>query len=307
MNTGESIDSSANTSPSWQICRRAAGRLASSFLLRRGNKLFEANSRNWNLPLSKTGKVLAGVFVILKDYSLGRFPPTFEDQARAYQAEINYIDSLPGVSPREMQEGQMRKPFWGSASLAKYSSNFVRLWRVLEELELKPKSRLLELGCGSGWMAEFLAIAGYSVVGTSIAPAEIALARKRVESLRAKALDSELIFRASPMEAVDKVVEGKFDAAFVFEALHHAFDWREALRASYRCLKTGGWLILANEPNVLHTFVAYRVARLSNTHEIGFRQRDLLRELRTCGFQKIRIRAPKFNNLVSPHWISARK
>jgi SAM-dependent methyltransferase len=51
-----------------------------------------------------------------------------------------------------------------------------------------------------------------------------------------------------------------FDGVFVFEALHHAFDWRQAIQASFHCLKEGGWLVLANEPNLLHTYISYRVA-----------------------------------------------
>src|SRR2546428_6810667 len=107
-------------------------------------------------------------------------------------------------------------------------------------------------------MAEFLAMSGYSVVGTSIAPNEIALANVRAESFRRKGLKNELSFKASPMESVDGALSDAhgFDGVLVFEALHHAFDWRQAIAAAYRCLKPGGWLVLANEPNVLHTFIS---------------------------------------------------
>jgi ubiquinone/menaquinone biosynthesis C-methylase UbiE len=55
------------------------------------------------------------------------------------------------------------------------------------------------------------------------------------------------------MEEVCAATEhlGPFDAVFVYEALHHAYDWRKACAEAYRCLKPGGWFLLCNEPNLL--------------------------------------------------------
>ncbi len=285
---------------------RLAGLLARSAFLARGRRLYLANEANYLLPLSRPGKFLAGAYLILRDYAEGRFPPTFEDQALAYQAEVDYMDSIPGVTPATMREGALRKPFWNSRDFRKYSRGFTRLLETVERLGLNPGSRLLELGCGGGWMAEFMALAGYSVVGTSIAPEEIELARSRIGSLEAKGLKCDLNFEATPMESVREAVQGTFDGVFVFEALHHAFDWRKALRSAHDCLRPGGWLLLANEPNVAHTFVAYRVARLSNTHEVGFRKGELVSRMRELGFREIRVLSPRIDNWVSAHWIAAR-
>jgi cyclopropane fatty-acyl-phospholipid synthase-like methyltransferase len=158
-------------------------------------------------------------------------------------------------------------------------------------------------------MAEFLARSGYSVVGTSIAPSEIALAEQRVGACLSRGIESHLSFRVSPMESVDQIwpEPPEFDGVFVFEALHHAFSWRQAIEAASRCLRSGGWFVLANEPNLLHTFVSYRVARLSNTHEIGMSRRKLVEQMKAAGFKEIRALKPKINDLVSPHWIVARK
>jgi 2-polyprenyl-3-methyl-5-hydroxy-6-metoxy-1,4-benzoquinol methylase len=158
-------------------------------------------------------------------------------------------------------------------------------------------------------MAEFLALSGYSVVGTTIAPNDIQIAEKRVAAFRARGLPELLSFKISPMESVNTALDSltDFDGVYVFEALHHAFDWRSAIRASFDCLKPGGWLVLANEPNLLHTFISYRVARLSNTHEIGMSRKLILAEMRRCGFRETKVVGPRFNNLVSPHWIAARK
>jgi SAM-dependent methyltransferase len=300
---------SVNLSTQRSPFQRLAGLLSRSFLFSRGRNLYEQNSKHWHLPLSKADKLWAGSFMILRDYSVGVFPPTFEDQQAAYEAERDYNESLPGLKLTDVQAAHARKPFWGPAIFAKYSRDFVRLLKVLQQMQISKGQRLLEVGCGPGWTAEFLAMSGYSVVGTTIAPHDVLLGQQRAQAFAQRGFAETLEFKEAPMETVDKLFEGSghFDAAYVYEALHHAFDWRKAVQALHRCIRPGGWLVLANEPNVLHTCISYRVARLSNTHEIGFRQKDLLSGLRSAGFQRLRIFAPKFNNLITQHWIAAQK
>lgn len=290
--------------------QRLAGWLADGPLMAHGRRLMERNFADFFLPLSKLGKLSAGSYLILKDYSQGLFPPTFLDQARAYQAEMDYYGSMPGAKKDFVLAGHIQKPFWNPHFYEGYSRKFLQLWRAFEGLGLQPGMRLLELGCGCGWMSEFLGIAGFQVLGTSIGPDEISLAGKRADALRARGVTEErLRFRVGPMETVDQVVapERDFDGVFVFEALHHAFDWRQTIHASFRCLKPGGWLLLAEEPNRIHTFVSYRVARLTNTHEIGMSRGELVAEMQRAGFTETRVLRPRFDNRISPLWIAARR
>ncbi len=293
--------------------QQLAGRMSSSFLCRKGRRLWEANAKQWNLPLSKWEKLLCGGYIILNDYAQGLFPPRFEDQAIAYQNEIEYNASLPDYSLAEVQKAHAIKPFWGAADSKKYLDEFNRLYAVLQEHGIKEGQRLLELGCGSGWTAEFLALAGYSILGTTIADHDIALANQKVASLKCKELYPQLTFnlqfQACAMEEVDAIPGclNAFDAAYVYEALHHAFDWRKALQATARTLKSGGWLLIANEPNRLHAWISYRVAKLAKTHEIGFSKTELLHELKAIGFSDVRVLAPRIDNWVAVHWILARK
>ncbi len=289
--------------------RRGAGLLSDSFLCRKGQSLWQMNSRQWDLPLSKSQKLLCGAYIILKDFAAGAFPPSFEDQAAAYRNEIEYNAALPGYSFDEAQKAHATKPFWKAASLAKYLKDFARIYGIFEEHGISPGAHLLELGCGSGWMAEFFAIGGYSVLGTTISPHDVALAEKKVAANKSKDLSAALRFLAWPMETVDQIPGSleAFDCAYVYEALHHAYDWRKTVRATAKTLKPGGWLLLASEPNRLHTFVSYRVARLSKTHEIGFSRSQLVRELQMAGFCQIKVTQPKLNDWITPFWIMARK
>ena len=245
----------------------------------------------------------------MHDFAAGSFPPRFENQAEAYQNEIDYDLSLPGMDLADVQKSGATKPFWDAAAVRKYLGGFDRAFTILEKYGVGLDERLLEIGCGSGWMAEFLAIAGYSVVGTTISPRDVELAKKKAAAHACKELDSKLEFLTCPMESVDEIMEchTEFDAAFVYESLHHAYDWRKTLHAAAATLKNGGWLLLANEPNRLHTCISYRVAKLSRTHEIGFRKNELVSELHQAGFGRVDVLEPRFDNWVTPFWIMARK
>jgi 2-polyprenyl-3-methyl-5-hydroxy-6-metoxy-1,4-benzoquinol methylase len=290
------------------ILQKSAGALARSPLLRRGKNLWSENSRNWVLRLSKLDKVAVGLWLILEDYSKGLFPPTFSDQQKAYEAEKNYRFSLPGITAAQVEDDGMMKPFWFGKTGHHYLANFNLLTRCLENIGLKPPARLLELGCGSGWMAEFLAAMRFEVCATTISEHDVASASRRIKSLETRGISPALKYLAAPMESVHTAVTlGSFDAVFVYEALHHAFDWREALRSSFLCLKDGGWLLICDEPNLLHTCTSYRVAKLSNTHEIGFSKRKLIAELQKIGFRKIISVGPKLHCWARSHWLLAQK
>jgi SAM-dependent methyltransferase len=291
------------------MTRTLARKLARSTFFSRGRRLFEQNCHEWNLPLSKFDKLLAGTYLILEDYSQGLFPPKFEDQAAAYAAEAAYRTALPGLNFESMRNGELRKPFWFGCCTENYLSRFIRLTRLLEQLKLSPPARLLELGCGTGWMSEFLAITGFDVTGTDIAPLDIEDAKLRLQSVVAKGLDPKLRFEIAAMESVADTVGPKnhYDAVFVFAALHHSFDWRCAVNSSFACLRPGGWLLICDEPNLLHTFYSYRIAKLSKTHEIGFSRGELVRHLKQIGFVSVKSFGTPFHFWIKCHWIIAQK
>ena len=290
------------------LLQKTAGGLANSPLLRRGKILFDENSRDWNLPLSKIGKLQIGAWLILDDYSKGIFPPQFVDQQKTYQAEKEYHSSVPGMTAEQVRRDNWTKPFWPGKSGRRYISHYNHLTEVLERTGVHPPAKILELGCGGGWMAEFLAILGYDVCGTTISETDIADANKRIRSIEAKGIKPLLNFTLAPMESAHTVVGiEKFDAVFVYEALHHAFDWRETIASSFKCLKPGGWLLICNEPNVLHTCIAYRVAKLFNTHEIGFSKNSLKDAMKNAGFKQIISLSSPFHFWFRPHWLLAQK
>ena len=290
------------------VLKRLAATLAGSSLFSRASRLMEKNRADWNLRVGGADNLFICAYLILSDYASGHFPPPHLDQTTAYENERQYGHGLGGVSWEEFQAKEMRKPFWDANTADKHLNGFVRLLRLFESLGIQPESRVLEMGCGSGWMAEFFALAGYNVVATTIAPTDGPAVESRATSLRAKGVTSEFVFKLSPMEEVDQVVEpNSFDVAYIHQALHHVYDWRASLQAAFRTLKPGGWLIIADEPNVLHTFTSYRMGKLSGTHEIGLSRPQIIRCLRDSGYLEVRAISPRFDDRLHPLWIAARK
>lgn len=284
------------------MLKKVAAAFAESPLIRHGRRLWLENTRNWNLPLNKLQKLAAGAYIILRDYADGRFPPTFEDQQRAYDAEVDYRNSLPGLTPEQVRTFDMQKPFWYGPKTRYYFRQFIEVTEAFLKCGVKPGARLLELGCGTGWMAEFLALMGFDCLGTTISPEDVKDALLRRQSIEIKGLPARLDYKVSPMESVAENLknEGRFDVVFIFEALHHAYDWRQTIRSAYDCVKPGGLFFLFHEPNRIHTAVSYRMARLSNTHEIGFRPAALVRQMRDAGFRDVRYLKNRFHFFIRP-------
>lgn len=291
------------------VARRVAGAVAGSRWLRRGRELWLANEQDHMLPLSRWDKLLAGAHLVLSDYAAGTFPPPERTSCEVHQAEIAYRFQNPRRSAEAVTESEMRKPFWSSRSVRMYLPDVVRMCTFLDRCGVIPPGKVLELGCGTGWFSEFLALLRYSVVGTTLSPHEVEDARKRIRGNEIRGTRVDLEFREAPMEDVDAQVAdlAPFDAVLVYEALHHAHDWRAALRASFACLAPGGWLFVFGEPNILHTFVSHRVARLKGTHEIGMRRSHLLAEMRACGFEKRKVLRNRPGLFLRRHWIAAQK
>lgn len=114
---------------------------------------------------------------------------------------------------------------------------------------IRPRNRLLDVGCGRG---QFLLLArkrGWDVVGTEIAEAAAAAARAR-----------GLLVRLGSLTTAD-LPESSFDIVTFWNVLDFMPDPVEQMRAAKKALTPGG-LLVARVSNLAFQSAAYRASRL---------------------------------------------
>jgi methionine biosynthesis protein MetW len=117
--------------------------------------------------------------------------------------------------------------------------DYSRLQLVLDALE--PGERVLDSGCGPGFLAALLARNGIDVVGTDVSAVGPELTRARGVDAQQIDLDTEQL----------PFPDGAFDAVVANSNLEHLFYLRRHVRECSRCVRPGGkfiWLV----PNIGH-------------------------------------------------------
>jgi SAM-dependent methyltransferase len=135
------------------------------------------------------------------------------------------------------------KPFSAppNAELARCLRTFAH---IVELLRLDECAQVLDVGCGPGWLSEFLARCGYSVTGVDISPDMIEIANERVAAVGeiAEGIEAQAEFHA--MAIREMPWSSRFDAAILYDAMHHFDDELETLEVIRRTLVPGGQLFI---------------------------------------------------------------
>lgn len=110
----------------------------------------------------------------------------------------------------------------------------------VDELPLPRNARVLEIGCGAGFMSIALARRGFAVEAVDHAPAMIELTQKH-----AKQAGTANQIHASVEDAHELPFEDEsFDLIVALGVLHWLHDLRKAMLEIVRVLKPGGYVIL---------------------------------------------------------------
>ena len=169
----------------------------------------------------------------------------------------------------------MRKPF-GDERCLQYLINVTTFM-----LLMPPPARIVEFGCGTGWLSLLFAERGYEVVGLDISPDAIAIA----ERLRAERPPAAASFRVADYE--DVRIDPPADYVIFHDALHHAESEGAAMRAAYAALAPGG-MVICIEPGDGHSLAPSSVhaVREFGVHEKDMPPRTIIRHARAAGFRR---------------------
>lgn len=110
------------------------------------------------------------------------------------------------------------------------------LWRLLGEVAGK---RVLDAGCGTGYLAVQLARRGAAVVGVDVSPRMVEVARRNVERAGVT-----VDLRVDDVEALATIADGAVDRVVSNYVLMDLADHEAALRALARVLRPGGVAVL---------------------------------------------------------------
>jgi 2-polyprenyl-3-methyl-5-hydroxy-6-metoxy-1,4-benzoquinol methylase/glycosyltransferase involved in cell wall biosynthesis len=167
------------------------------------------------------------------------------------QAAKEYL----GLLSEERRHHLRTKPFYNLANKpAKYRNegmeedmhrHFCDFANMAVTLALPAGSRILDVGCGSGWLSEYFARLGYVVRGIDISPDLIEMSRERVARVPYGA-DHE-----TPLRCVFQVHDVElsplaetFDAIICYDSMHHFEDDRAVMRNLAEMLNVGGVLFI---------------------------------------------------------------
>jgi 2-polyprenyl-3-methyl-5-hydroxy-6-metoxy-1,4-benzoquinol methylase len=155
---------------------------------------------------------------------------------------------------------------WGPLCLGPHGINF-RMREInylLRAAVPRPGVRVLDLGCGAGWLSLELARLGAIVTALDISPANLALARymaatnarnfpylyKRFAGLFSKLEDfGSVEYSYADLNSVE-LPRGEYDAVVVWDSLHHVANLERLLEQVRSSLKPGGSFV-----GVDHAFV----------------------------------------------------
>ena len=157
---------------------------------------------------------------------------------------------------------------------------------IADGANLGPRSRVLEIGCGTGMFTEMFAATGATIVAVDLSPDLLQKAHAR------KLPQDRVFFVEKPFEECH--VDGPFDAVIGSSVLHH-LEIDVSLRRIIELLKPGGFFSFA-EPNMLNPqvfmerhFQFLPIFQYTSPDETAFVRWRFAAKLRSVGYSDVSI------------------
>ena len=161
--------------------------------------------------------------------------PRMLDAERSYYLRTKPFYNLANKPEKHLGDGM-------DAETHRHFTDFANMASVLA---LPAGARILDVGCGSGWLSEYFARLGYDVTGIDISDDLIRMARDRVERVPYD-VDHETPLRCRFLTQDIEIepLPEKFDAVICYDSLHHFEDERTVFRHLAAMLDVGGLLFI---------------------------------------------------------------
>lgn len=142
-----------------------------------------------------------------------------------------------------------------------------RVWGVLAE-QLRPGQRVIEIACGTGEDAVWLAQRGVWVTATDGSPQMLQAAKRKAEAAGVSERVAFLLLDIAASENGDSMLDGEavnapFDGALSdFGGLNVIDNWRPLAQRLAELVRPGGWVILVPMGPVCPWEIAWHLAHL---------------------------------------------
>jgi SAM-dependent methyltransferase len=165
--------------------------------------------------------------------SPGRLPSLGQDHATGHKT---YVEQLTEGGRLWLRT----KPFYAppTEELTLCLRTFAH---IVEQLGLGLRAQVLDVGCGPGWLSEYLARCGYWVTGIDISEDMVEIAGERVAAIEqpiGEGIEPVAEFHAMPVRELPW--SERFDAAILYDTMHHFDNEVSTLEAIGRTLVPGG-------------------------------------------------------------------
>jgi len=210
------------------------------------------------------------------------------------QGAIEYLRNLIHGEGSHNELYHLIKPYLGGPDFQPFFSEMYGFLNMLEKANLPMKASVLDVACGPGWTAHFLAKLGHSVYGIDISEELLKIARRRIASEAYgvyEGIPLQTRFALHDIEATSLRPDGPYgpyDAAFFESALHHFVDPIQALRNVAPSLKEGGilciWEAAAPRRGTAPALQNIELMRKYRTLERPYTRTQIVQVLSLAGF-----------------------
>jgi SAM-dependent methyltransferase len=172
---------------------------------------------------------------------------------------------------------------------------------LVDHLGLGLRDQVLDVGCGPGWMSEFLARCGYAVTGVDVSEDMVEIARERIAAIGEVGAGIQPVSEFHALLVVELPWRSRFDAAVLYDTMHHFDGELETLRVIRRNLAPGGRIYIHEgvrpEPGSEGERFLIEEMRDYGTLESPFDPEYLVDVIREAGFEEVQ-RFAAFDELL---------